>query len=634
MRGSLLVLLAYGIAFGAAGLGTSLLVFDDHPGQLYRVWHVIENGAAPWAWNAGWWTGYPELQFYPPGFAYAAALVHLLSLRALDVSGAYMLMVWVTWLAPGVTAYVTLARVLGDGWRALPGAFIVLTLTAETASGVEGGIHIGMVAARLAWALLPLLFLALTRWLTQREATPWAATPILAAIAVTHPAHLPPAAALVAVSAAVPGFSARRLRAAVLVLALGAALTAFWTLPLLARLGETRALAWGALPPLSLFVRPLPLALAVLALIAFRVPGPRARALAWWPWACALVVLGDAALLEPVGVRWLPADRVIDGAWLAFVLAAGVGIGDLLGRFTRTFTVSTAALLTVGALALLSLPGSTAMLWPARGAWPSYTETVRGLRLTNLWTTLASVPAGRVLFLRSGVPLVYGTEWWRPHTHITSLTPLRAGREIVNGTFTHPSPVAAFLYRGDAGPGAITRLVERLDGESLFGRALEALDAETLDAYAGRLAVSAVVALEDDRPRVRALEESKRFARAPAPAPFLLYVATAGVDVPTRVGRGVWRVALEGTADTWVSARLAYYPLWRAESGGRPLAIRRGELGQLEVRVPAARAVVDLRYGAGIPELAGTVIAFAALAVTVGLLVSGRQRLTPVPSCA
>jgi hypothetical protein len=631
VRGPLVVLLGYGVAFGAAALGTSLLVFDDHPGQLYRVWHVIQNGAAPWAWNAGWWTGYPELQFYPPGFAYAAALVHLFSLRALDPAGVYMLIVWMAWLAPGVSVYVALARLLGDGWRAVPGAFVALTLSAETASGVEGGVHIGMVAARLAWALLPLLLLALWHWLTDAKATPWGAIPLLVTIAVTHPAHLPAAAALMAVGAVAPGFSARRLRTAVLVLALGAALTAFWTLPLLARLGETRALAWGALPPASLFMRPLPIALVVLALVAFHVRGPVARAFAWWPWACVLVVVADAVVLEPVGLRWLPSDRVIDGAWLAFVLAAGAGIGHLLGRFTRTSMMPAAALLAAGALALLSLPGATLMLWPARGAWPSYTETARGLRLPDLWRTLASAPPGRVLFLRSGIPLVYGTAWWRPHTHITSLTPLRAGRDIVNGTFTHPSPVAAFVYRGDAGRGAITRLVERLDGESLFGRALEALDPETLDAVAERLGVSAVVALEDDRPRLRALEESPRFARAPAPAPFLLYVAPPGVDLPVRVAPGVWRVTLAGRVDTWVPAHVAYYPLWRAESGSTTLPVRRGDLGQLEVRLPAARVVVNLLYGPGVPELAGIAVSLAALAVTLGLVVWGRRRVTPAP---
>ena len=126
-----------------------------------------------------------------------------------------------------------------------------------------------------------------------------------------------------------------------------------------------------------------------------------------------------------------------------------------------------------------------------------------------------------MLFLRSAVPLVYGTEWWRPHTHVTALTPLRAGRAILGGTFTHPSPVAALVYRGDAGPGAITRFAERLDGHRLFGRPLEALEPGMLAAHADRLGISVIVALDEDAPRLRALESSsavgRRHDRRPVP---------------------------------------------------------------------------------------------------------------------
>jgi hypothetical protein len=64
---------------------------------------------------------------------------------------------------------------------------------------------------------------------------------------------------------------------------------------------------------------------------------------------------------------------------------------------------------------------------------------------------------------------------------VTALAPVFSGRAIVNGTFTHPSPIAALAYRGDAGPEPITRLVEQLDGVSLFVSALDALDKENIN---------------------------------------------------------------------------------------------------------------------------------------------------------
>src|SRR5688572_4763213 len=37
----LILLLGYGAAFAFSSLGVELLVFDDHPGQLVRLWHVL-----------------------------------------------------------------------------------------------------------------------------------------------------------------------------------------------------------------------------------------------------------------------------------------------------------------------------------------------------------------------------------------------------------------------------------------------------------------------------------------------------------------------------------------------------------------------------------------------------------------
>jgi hypothetical protein len=616
----LALLLAYAIAFGAASLGASLLVFDDHPGQLYRLWHVVTLGPAPWAWDPGWWTGYPEMQFYPPGFAYVGALLHASSFGGVGVGAAYQALLWLTWLAPGVTMYAALARLLDDGWLALPGAFVALTLSGTLASGVEGGVHIGMAPARLAWSLLPLLLVALLGWIDDDRRAPWTAAPLIAAIVLIHPAHLPTAVALVAIAALLgTGRLGRRVGTALGVLSGAAALTAFWSLPLVVRLGETRALAWGRLTTADVLTmlrtEPLAGALVLLAVAAFIPRGRRARVAAAWPWVTVVVVALDGAVLEPLGLRWLPADRVVDGAWLALVLAAGVGAGTLLRRAAgarRAPLAATAVLVLAG----LSLAGSTLMLWP-RGPWPSYESTVRGLRLTELWRALAAAPPGRALFVRSGVPLVYGTQWWRPHTHITALTPLHGDRAIVNGTFTHPSPVAALLYRGDARPGAITRLVERLDGESLLGRPLETLDAPTIDRLADALGVSVIVALEDDRPRLLALDDAGRFRALRVPAPFVVYARTDPVTLPRADGGDRWRLAVTPRDDGWASARVAYSPLWRASVDGARVPTARDDYGQLLVKA-GRPATLQLRYGPGVPELAGVAVS-AVAAAGVGL---------------
>jgi hypothetical protein len=608
----LALLASFAVAFGVAALGAAPMAFDDHPGQLYRLWHVITRGPTPWAWNPDWWAGYPELQFYPPGAAYAGALFRLASLTTLSVPASYHALVWIAYLAPGLTAFLALARILGSGWRALPGAFLALTVSAGAASGVEGGVHIGMVGARLAWALVPLLLLVLVPWIEEDRRLPRSAVLVTAAIVLAHPAMLPAAVMLIWLAAIARPPRIRRLTRALAALALAAALTAFWAWPLLLRLENARALAWGEPPGMSR----LGWLLVLLAFLgSWRARGPAARVVARLPWAMLPVVLLDRTVLEPLGARFLPANRVADGALIALILAAALGWSGLRrdlsdGAPRREILVSLVGVLLLVAVGLQS---GALSLWPRAADWPTLAVVERGLRLDDLWAALREAPPGRVLFMRSGVPLVYGppwgTAWYRPHTHVTALAPLLAGRAIVGGTFTHPSPIAALLYRGDAGPGPITRLAEELDGRSLFGRPLESLDAETFNGYAAALGIGVVVALDEDAGRLSFLDDNRDFTRRAAPAPFVVFGRRDGVDLPRPIDGGRSTITLTPARDGWASARATYYPLWHASAGGAPLPTRRGRLGDLEVRLAGdAPRVVDLAYRPGVAEISGIVI--------------------------
>jgi hypothetical protein len=620
----LALLLGFGVAFAGATLGGAMLGFDDHPGQLYRLWHVLTYGPAPWAWDRGWWAGYPELQFYPPGFAYLGALLAWATAGVLDMRTVYQGLLWVAYLLPGVTAYVALMRLTGQRWMALPFAFVALTLSAGLASGVNGGVRTGMVGARLAWALLPLLLALLARWIEERRPLSPVAALLLAAITLLHPAQLPAAVVLIALATLLRAPWRASARDALKVLGLAAALTGFWTLPLLFRLAETRALAWGTLS-LRDFAHPIPIILAALAIAGLidRAPsGAGAHLALWWMPATVVMTALDRGALEPLGLRWLPADRVVDGAWMALLLAAGVAAVRLARRLeTRPFIPLVgvglrAPVLGIGAaalFALLSIRGDTLMLRPGAAIWPSLISIERGLRMPDLWSLLGRLPEGRILFVRSGVPLVHGADWWRPHTHVTALAPAEADRDIVHGTFTHPSPIAAFVYRGDAGRGAITELAEELDGHSLFGESLDTLDADRFSMRANRLGVVAVVALEDDVIRLAWVTDNTPFSRRLSLSPFVVFARESPVALPAaRDGGG--RVALTGAPGGWTSARVAYYPLWRAESDGAALQTRRGEDGLLEVRLARASQTVTLRYGPGAPEIAGVALSIVALA--------------------
>lgn len=632
------VLLAvYALAFGSRALAGGLLVFDDHPGQLYRLAHALTIGLAPWRLNPGWWAGYAELQYYPPGFSYCGALLHYASLGRLDPQMTYRLLLWIAYVLPAATTYLLLRRVLGSGWLALPGAFLALTLSAGSRSGVEEGLRWGLVAARLGLGLLPLLALALVPWVEGRRRVPLLAAPLFAAVILTHPAHSPAAAVFVLLAARrAPGPRLTRLWNGTVLLLAGVGLAGFWLLPLLAHLSMALPLAWGEGSVLALarqvWERPL-----LLLLIAANAPGwwragrdPGTSTAGRWlvgvPLIVAELVVFDAAFAEPLGIAWLPADRLMDSLLLALILGASVQLSALkaaLPSLPSPLVAGTA----VAASILLSWSGAsepTLTLWPEPGQWPKSREVARGLRLDDLWSVLRKAPPGRILFIRSAVLLAYHPEWWRPHSHITALTPLETGRGIVNGTFTHPSPVAGLLYTGSAVNRPITVLAERRDGVTLFGRALEELSVEEFNRFADALRISAVVTLDEDQGRVVFLSGNQSFTQHEVIGFFRIFATRDPRALPESSGPQSWRIALASHPGGWLKSGMAWSPLWRASVAGRAVAVRRDDLGMLEVEAPAGTPlVITLEHRPATAELAGLAVSGAA---GVALLVGWRRR--------
>jgi hypothetical protein len=615
------LLAAYALAFGRRALGGGLLVFDDHPGQLYRLAHALAFGLAPWRFDPGWWGGYAELQYYPPGFPWLGALLHHGSGGALSAEGAYRALLWLAWLLPGVAAYALLCRLLRDPWLALPGAVVALTLSAGCRSGVEEGLRWGLVAARLGWGVLPLLAWSLLRWAEGAPRPPWSSAALIAAVTLLHPAHLPTAVMMTLLAAWHAEPRRRRLREAALVVALGLGVAAVWLLPLLAHLSMALPLAWqdmsaGALGG-RLLAQPVVIALALGTVAAWR-PGADVRARGRWllglaPAMLALVAL-DALVARPLGLAWLPADRVMDGLYWGLVLGGALGIAGLAVARARPMVATLLALVACVPLSWGTYePGLS--LWPRALEWPKEQEVTRGLRMDALWEAIRRGPPGRVLFVRSGVPLDWRPEWWRPHTHLTALTPVRTGRAIVGGTFTHPSPVAGLFYTGSAAARPLTRLAEERDGRSLLGRPLETLDAAVFNRLADRLQIAMVVALEEDVGRAQFLTENPSFGRNSRIGSFNIFVSTAAREEPAPIGPQRWRVAVAGGTPGWRRVSFAYSPLWVARAAGAALPARRDDLGLLEVSVPAGVTAVELEHRPGAAEWAGLGLSLLSVAL-------------------
>jgi hypothetical protein len=643
----LLLLLLYGGAFAYVAFGRGVPAFDDHPGQLFRLWHALDRAmpSAVWtaAWNPDWWGGYPELQFYPPGFAILGAAIRAVLLWRPSVETVYRLLCVTVYLAPGITTYVLLARVVGDRWLALPAAFLALTLSGDLRGGVEAGVRWGTLTTRLGLAWLPLLALALRPWVEGGRLPRWA--PPLAALAIlSHPATLPSVLALIGLATALSFLARperRTLGQAAATVALSLTLTAFWSLPFLVRRTWVVPLAWGDLGlglPGDVAARPVLLGLAATALLAWVAVGIRRRPfdalLAALPVALAAIFLGDVWLF-PRGWSAIEPQRLLDGLAQAAVWAAGLGAGVIVDRLIPARADPRSrplvALLVIAVAVVLPDRGAhppTLAVWPAADEWPTLEEVTQRHQLDRLWTALRG-GTDRVLFVTSSLRLDKSPAWYAPHSHVTSLTPLRAGREIVGGTFTHPSPIAARFYTGQAvAPARLLTLAEQLDGQRLLGEPWERLSPAAFDRFARRLRIGTVVVPSSDAARARFLAGD--YALAGEAAGFALFERR---DRPwprvERITSRRYRVLVSPTGGVWIPTGIAAYPLWQVKSAAGRLETRVDDWGLLELRVPVDLFEAELVYGEGWLEWSALGLFGLAAVAWLAWMVRGRA---PAPA--
>jgi len=642
----LLLLLLYGGAFAYVAFGRGVPAFDDHPGQLFRLWHALDRAlpSAVWtaAWNPDWWGGYPELQFYPPGFAIVGAAIRAILLWRPTVETVYRLLCVVVYLAPGVTTYALLARVVGDRWLALPAAFLALTLSGDLRGGVEAGVRWGTLTTRLGFAWLPLLALSLRPWVEGGRLPRWA--PPLAALAIlSHPSTLPSVLALIGLASALSLLlrPERTAGQAAMTVALSLALTAFWSLPFVVRRAWVVPLTWGDLSlglPGDLASRPVLVGIVATALLAWVAVGIRRRSfdalLAALPILLGALYFADRWLFSR-GWSSLEPQRLLDGIAQAAVWAAGLGAGVVVDRLLSARADPRSrplvALVVIAVAAVLPDRGvapPSLLLWPAAEDWPTLEELTRRHHLDQLWSALRG-GTDRVLFVTSSLRLDQSPDWYAPHSHVTSLTPLRSGREIVGGTFTHPSPMAARFYTGQATPPPrILTLAEKLDGQRLLGEPWERLSTAAFDRFARRLRIGTVVVPSREAGRARFLGPD--YARIGEVAGFALFERR---DRPwprvERITTRRYRVLVSPTGGVWVPTGIAAYPLWTVKSAAGRLETRVDDWGLLELRVPVDLFEAELVYAEGWLEWTALIVFGTGAGAWLVWAVRGRAPSSP-----
>lgn len=630
-----------------------MYVWGDNPGQFMRLWYPLTVSLPEYGrlidWNPFWYAGYPELQFYPPGFVIVGLVLRTLTLGRLSPEHLYDLLVAIALVLPLFTCFAFLRIALtklGEWPSRLAGVSAgLMALAFPVQWGGTNAVAIGMIGERLAFGVVPLVLLAGWKLVERPNAGRLvAASALLAVLVVLHPFHAPASVCAVGFYAAghtLAGRSEPRKRNREIVrwswlvawVLLALALTAWWLVPLVVRRMYAAPLVRASLSETMSWLRARPMRQLLPgllpALFLLRYPARRVRATVG---ALALlvptvvfgIILIDRALFQIFDIKYLDPVRFAAELYLAAIFLTAAGLGMLVTSYLwRRWLIG----ITVAAFLLFNVAIAAWKLWPefvAKTAVPA--EARLPVVLTHpafdgLWEALRRGPhsEGRLLFTSYYLQLSWPGGTSTP-TALKAMTPYFTGREIIGGTFSHWSPVARLLWAGDPWIEVLPARVEREDDLTFLGQSWRTLDDETLYDFARALNVTTIVADADDMNARRMLDTAPHFESYWNNGHFFLYrvvdASPAWITAEGAEARLVarsshrWMIVVDrASEDAILKVKLAFYPLWHASVDGRPIPVRAGRRALTEVVLPPGGPyTVILRYRTGWPERAGWAI--------------------------
>lgn len=648
-----------GLALACVWLRQDLFIYGDHPGQFFKAWYLAEvqfpQRLSLFDWNPYWYAGYPELQFNPPGYALVTLAIRLLSFGLLSTTAAYELCILIAFVLPGLTFYYALRQLKFPLHVAFFGGLFGIVFPA-----IVGGYYaaiIGMLGSRLSFGL-DALVLAWGITALRTRGLKWTLLTIgaLALEIFTHLYHgfgIWLGLALYALVFGVP--RGRAVAQAVFCGLVSAAIAALWILPLLAytnftvpTMRSTFDQSWRQ------FVEPVPVlyyVFALLTLVTVRRRLERSQEQIVWTLALLMLVTGGSVfaghlvLVERLNIYTFDPVRFIGEFYFALVWLAAIGAGTLAER--------SGAWVGTGArrawiIAGLALGIAAAFVAPMLSDWNQFwtrtrepfflSDAVREYKLDEFWTTLRGEP-GRVLFTSFATRLRAKGGEFQPTT-LAALSPQYTGREIIGGTFTHWSPIAAALWVGESHPPVLRGLVEDNDGTRLFGVEWEQMEDRKLLEWCRRLNITTIVATADDFSARTMLDASPLFQSYYNNGLYFVYRVKDNTDRRAEATDADVKLSQSDPFEMRIQVRDAkpgavvnvktfYYPRWQSEPA---LLLRGDRWGLMQIDLPnGGDAELALRYGNGVVERIGnSVSAVGLLAYVVGwvwILAFGRTPL-------
>ena len=659
--------------------GDSLFAWGDHPGQFMRFWYPLahampESGHWLWGvvgWNPTWYAGYPEVQFYPPGMTLLGIFLHYAALGQLSPEQVYNLIPAIAFVLPLYTCYAFLRYALAPLGRlpsilgGLTAAFLAISL--KPMWGGIDGVVIGLMGERLAFGFAPLVLLAGWRLVEKPNlARLSVASLLLSLLLLLHPFHAPALVLAIGIYAlarqdwrttdSTTSLTVRVGKQALwlaswLLLAVG--LIAWWILPLLVhyspyaaalvRASADQVVTWFDAGRIEwLWIAGL-MALMLLAQRHRRVEATVGVLALLAPLLVGGILFNDRVLLARFNITVFDPIRFIAEYYLALILLVACAVAAITSRFL--WRIKWLAVICTFVILYSMRPY-------AEDAWKHLTATIevaptsflasilQNTAFSGYWDALRNDPTtGRIFFVPNYLQLTREDGMVTPTT-VNSMTPYLIGREIIGGTFSHWSPIARWLWVGDARAKLLPAQVESGDNQQIFGKPWDQISAEELVANLTSLNVTTIVAGADDRKAIERLDSSPLFTHYWQNDAFTIYHLTtsngAWIEAHGATVRLVERTArrwvievAESTPDAKLLLKMSYYPLWHAQVNGKEIPLVANANALQEVTLPAEGPyTLEVVYREGLSEWSGLFLSIATFLLSTAMLLRRPKQLT------
>ena len=632
------------VAWAVAGtvIRDDIFIYGDHAGHYWTMWYTL-NVAAPQHhrlidWIPYWYAGYPERLFYPPGTMLVGWALNLLTFGKLSTALIYESIIFIAYALPAFTFYYALRHLRFERRAALAAGIFVLGF--PTFFDGAQAVVIGMTGSRLSFGLTALVlvwtidFIETRRW----HYASFAALTLALAI-LLHPYHSIGLMLALGLYVLIRRLSLARAFVQIAGIVLFAlALDAFWLAPLLAHspgamiphIRATFDQTWRLLTDVAL----LPYALlALVAIVRVRRKADATRrvfliVLIILPILLAAIMLAWYALfIERLHFYQLDPVRLIGEFYFALILLSALGLSDLgewLARFVplrvrSSFAMVITLLVSIGLL--MPFAQTSAHFARADGEPRFLRQAIAEYRLDELWATLRATP-GRVWFTSFYTRLnKRGIETFS--TTITALAPLFTNRQIIGGTFSHWSPIGAFVWTGKIDPPVLWNLPEDQDDRALFGVPIDQVSDTQVYDYCRRFNITTIVASINDFHTRTFLDASSYFESYYNNGYFFVYrvkgyenawfeARNANIELLAFDDTEIVLRVQTARDDASVNVKVYAYPLWHARTdAGQTLVITRDDLALMQIALPPGENyTVTLRYEEGRVEQAGALVSF------------------------